>query len=226
MFKKIQHILNGLGVAAVVLMISSTTAFAQQKVFTVEELAKYNGQAGAESYTSYEGIVYDVTDSKLWKLGEHFGLQAGKDLTEDMEQAPHGDEVFTGFTQVGVLEGFEAADATVAEPMLISEEVTEKSVPAKKWYESRLRWLGISVLGWTGIGLGVLFVLTFGTCFAMPWAQMRLPWVGQRPGPDPLDASGVHKPWTAVHKYFVWVTVIFGVIHGILGFLQLVGIYL
>ena len=206
-------------------MLSSTLASAQQKIFTVEELAKYNGQGGSQSYTSYQGIVYDVSDSALWKLGEHFGLQAGKDLTADMEQAPHGDEVFTGFTQVGVLEGFEAADA-VAEPMLISEEVAEKEMPTKKWYESRLRWLGISVLGWTGIGLGILFVLTFGTCFAMPWAQMRLPWVGQRPGPDPLDATGVHKPWTAVHKYFVWVTVIFGVIHGILGFLQLLGIYL
>ena len=82
------------------------------------------------------------------------------------------------------------------------------------------------MLGWSGIILGVFFVLTFATCFAMPWAQMRLPWTGARPGADPLDVTGVHKPWTAVHKHFVWFTVLLGVIHGVLGVLQLFGIYL
>ncbi|MCA9369049.1 hypothetical protein KC721_02020, partial [Candidatus Woesebacteria bacterium] len=189
--------------------------------FTTEELSAFNGKDGAKAYTSYEGKVYDVTGSTLWKLGEHFGLQAGKDLTADMANAPHGDEVFSGFTQIGVLEGFETAeDSPMAEEPLVAEDEAMTPMPeqSKPWYSGRLRFLGISVLGWTGILLGIFFVFTFGTCFAMPWAQMKLPWVGEKPGTDPLDATGVHKPWTAVHKYFVWFTVIFGVVHGILGF--------
>lgn len=201
---------------------------AQQKVFTVEELATYNGKDGSKAYTSYEGRVYDVTDSKLWALGEHFGLQAGIDLTADMAKAPHGAEVFSGFTQVGTLEGWEQAPVTAPAQQVPSENevAMEEVVKPKKWYESRLEFLDISVLGWTGILLGVFFVLTFATCFAMPWAQLKLPWTGTRPGPDPLDASNAHQTWSALHKHFVWITVILGIVHGILGFLQMFGIYL
>jgi predicted heme/steroid binding protein len=219
---------------------AQTQVQAQMRVFTAEELLQYNGKDGAKSYTSYQGRVYDVTDSRLWKMGEHFGLQAGIDLTEAMERAPHGAEVFSGFIQIGVLEGFEAeAEAGVDAGKVAADVKTDDAdqlVGAavdptsarfdSTWYGSRLRLMGITILGWTGILLGVFFVLTFATCFAMPWAQLRLPWTGSRPGPDPLDAAGSHMPWTAIHKHFVWITVILGVVHGLLGLLQLVGIYL
>lgn len=232
------------------------SVLAQGKVFTAAELSTYNGKNGAKAYTSYKGIVYDVTDSKLWQLGEHFGLQAGIDLTEAMQNAPHGPEVFSGFKQVGTLEGYtpapDASNAesggqntqtpeqsnTTAQPVettsangtgeagaenpVLAEE-TQKSTP---WYAKRIRIAGISLLGWTGILLGIFFVLTFATCFALPWAKLPLPWTGSKIGKDPLDESGTHLVWSSIHKYFVWFTVIFGIIHGILGFLQLVGIYI
>lgn len=223
MFKKAVCIL---AVIVSSLYLFTTVSFAQSKVFTPEELAHYNGKNGAKSYTAYEGVVYDVTDSALWKMGEHFGLQAGIDLTDKMKEAPHGAEVLKGFTVVGSLS--ERTD-------IVSEPVTSDAVTAKqitkvvsetKWYERRIEILGFSVLGLTGIVLGIFFVLTFATCFALPWAKLPLPWKGKKIGPDPLDAAGTHMTWSSVHKYFVWVTVIFGIIHGIIGFLQMLGIYL
>ncbi len=220
-------------VLAVLLLLGMTSSptYAQGKSLTSEELSEYNGKDGAKSYTSYKGIVYDVSDSKLWKLGEHFGLEAGKDLTEDMAEAPHGDEVFQGFVVIGTL-----SDFTDEEPVMVKEATAEdttlvaeaqaSSADTTPWYAKRIRFAGFSILGWTGIVLGIFFILTFATCFALPWAKLPLPWTGTKIGPDPLDDSGTHMKWSSVHKYFVWVTVVFGIIHGIIGFLQMFGLYL
>ncbi|WP_195468743.1 cytochrome b5 domain-containing protein [Clostridium sp. D43t1_170807_H7] len=62
-----------------------------QRVFTVGELAKYNGKNGAKSYISVGGIVYDVTGVSKWSGGNHYGLSAGRDLTEYFETC-HKDE--------------------------------------------------------------------------------------------------------------------------------------
>ncbi len=225
---------------ALVLALSlSSTVLAQGRAFSAEELAEFDGKDGRKAYTAFEGKVYDVTDSTLWKLGEHFGLKAGIDLTAKMAEAPHGPEVFAGFTQIGTLEGITAEPtAEVAAPlgddaMVPASEKTawsglaadEAQIAQKPWYTGRIQFLDISILGWTGIVMGVFFVLTFATCFAMPWAKLRLPWTGSKIGSDPLDAAGTHLPWTAIHKYFVWVTVILGIIHGVLGILQIFGVY-
>lgn len=74
------------------------------KEFTSEELAKFNGEDGQPVYIAYEGKVYDVSESKLWKTGLHMRRhQAGTDLTEDIGGAPHDIEVFEKFPQVGIL---------------------------------------------------------------------------------------------------------------------------
>lgn len=74
------------------------------KKFNVEELKQYNGQAGKTAYLTFEGKVYDVTDSNLWQGGNHMSAhQAGKDLTEAIKSAPHGTEVLSKMKQVGVL---------------------------------------------------------------------------------------------------------------------------
>lgn len=52
-----------------------------QREFTVEELAKYNGEGEMPAYVAVEGIVYDVSMHIGWAGGTHFGLYAGKDLT-------------------------------------------------------------------------------------------------------------------------------------------------
>lgn len=203
---------------------------AQEQTFTLEELSQYDGQDGRRAYYAFEGVVYDVTDSPLWKLGKHFEHSAGEDLTGALEGAPHGDAIVKAFPVVGVMADGDSETAVTSD--LENVEMSEVShqeaqTTATKWYQNRIRLFGFSILGWTGIVLAVFFILTFATCFAMPWAKLPLPWKGKRLGPDPLDEAGRHLPWTAVHKYFVWVTVIFGVVHGVIGFMQMIwGMYL
>ena len=75
-----------------------------ERKFTLEELKQYVGRNGSPAYVAYKGKIYDVTDSVLWIDGEHQGLHvAGKDLTEDMPMAPHGEETFERVKMVGVL---------------------------------------------------------------------------------------------------------------------------
>lgn len=74
--------------------------------FTLAELAKYDGNNGSRAYIVFEGTVYDVSDSPLWRNGLHLRKhQAGADLTEQLASAPHWGEVLTSerIRQVGVL---------------------------------------------------------------------------------------------------------------------------
>lgn len=74
------------------------------KKFTLKELAQYNGKDGKPAYVAYKGKVYDLSKSFLWQDGDHQGLHvAGKDLTKDMEDAPHGPEELESFPIVGEL---------------------------------------------------------------------------------------------------------------------------
>ena len=77
---------------------------AEQKKFTLEELAKYNGKNGNPAYVAYQGKVYDVSDSSFWLSGDHLGShQAGKDLTEELPLAPHSAENLDRVKLVGSL---------------------------------------------------------------------------------------------------------------------------
>jgi 2-oxoglutarate ferredoxin oxidoreductase subunit alpha len=72
---------------------------------TAAELRRYNGKNGNRAYVAFRGVIYDVTESVLWKNGEHEEMHfAGTDLTEAMADAPHSDEVFSDFPVVGRLE--------------------------------------------------------------------------------------------------------------------------
>jgi predicted heme/steroid binding protein/uncharacterized membrane protein len=74
------------------------------KAFSREELSSFNAEEGKPVYLAYDGKVYDVSESKLWKTGNHMRRhQSGTDLTDDIEAAPHGPEVFDRFQQVGIL---------------------------------------------------------------------------------------------------------------------------
>ncbi len=80
------------------------TYLSEEKKFTIEELAKYNGRNGNPAYIVYKGKVYDVSDSSFWLGGDHLGAhQAGQDLTAEMELAPHGPENIDRVKLVGVL---------------------------------------------------------------------------------------------------------------------------
>jgi len=74
------------------------------KEFGREELAKHNGTDQPTVYVGFEGKVYDVSESKLWKTGSHMKRHpAGADLTHEISGAPHGPEVFERVSQVGTL---------------------------------------------------------------------------------------------------------------------------
>ncbi len=80
------------------------TFLGEEKKFTLEELAKYDGKDGKPAYLAYKGKVYDVSDSAFWMGGDHLGAhQAGKDLTEELDLAPHGPENIDKVKLVGVL---------------------------------------------------------------------------------------------------------------------------
>lgn len=73
------------------------------KDFTAEELKQFDGREGRAAYVAYEGVVYDVTESAMWRDGDHEGMhQAGGDLTADHDEAPH-DVYVTDFPEVGRL---------------------------------------------------------------------------------------------------------------------------
>ncbi|OPY75435.1 MAG: hypothetical protein A4E65_03557 [Syntrophorhabdus sp. PtaU1.Bin153] len=69
-----------------------------------EFLAACNGKNGNPTYIAHNGRVIDVSASTLWQGGLHMQRHsAGKDLTADINAAPHGLEVLDRYPQVGIL---------------------------------------------------------------------------------------------------------------------------
>jgi len=65
-------------------------------------------------YIAHGGKVIDVTASKLWKGGLHMKRHhAGKDLTTDIQAAPHKLEVLDRYPQVGVLKQRAASERNI-----------------------------------------------------------------------------------------------------------------
>ena len=76
----------------------------EMKVFTTEELKKYNGKDGKPIYFGYKGKVYDATNSFLWKKGRHQALHdTGKYLSENLKDAPHGESLLERLPVIGIL---------------------------------------------------------------------------------------------------------------------------
>ena len=65
------------------------------------QLALRNGQDRPEVWCAYQGVIYDVSDSRLWRSGQHYEHWAGQDLTQELSAAPHDERVFARFTAVG-----------------------------------------------------------------------------------------------------------------------------
>ena len=82
--------------------MQNVTEIPKTKEYTLKELAEYNGKNG-KTYVAYQGQVYDVSNSDLWKNGTHNGHNSGKDLTEEMNKSPHRPEIIKGFPVVGTL---------------------------------------------------------------------------------------------------------------------------
>ncbi len=72
-------------------------------MLSMEQLKTYDGQEGRKIYVAYKDKVYDVTGSLWWEEGTHQGEHvAGRDLSAEMDAAPHSDDVFKNFKVVGL----------------------------------------------------------------------------------------------------------------------------
>ena len=71
--------------------------------YTKSQLALRNGQDKPEIWVAFEGRIYDVSASKLWRKGKHYEHWAGQDLTDELKDAPHSQQVFEKFTVIGLL---------------------------------------------------------------------------------------------------------------------------
>lgn len=71
-----------------------------QKLFTIEELAQYDGRDGSPAYVAVNGIVYDISHIPQWAQGVHFGVSAGRDVTERVNLC-HGGEILKLLKIVG-----------------------------------------------------------------------------------------------------------------------------
>ena len=99
---------------------------------TLEQLAQFDGKDGRKAYFSYQGEIFDATDSPLWINGIHMGRhKAGCDLTEVLRQAPHGEDKVMAMKKVGALTG---------------EETQRMSPPQKVFYTMAYMNLGFVLL--------------------------------------------------------------------------------
>jgi predicted heme/steroid binding protein len=73
--------------------------------YTRAQLALRNGRDKPEIWIAYQGIIYDVSRSRLWKTGTHYEHWAGQDLTDELAEAPHTATVFDKFKAIGKLTG-------------------------------------------------------------------------------------------------------------------------
>jgi predicted heme/steroid binding protein len=79
--------------------------YREQKVFTLKELAQYDGNNGKPAYVAVYGIVYDVSKVAAWAGGKHFGLTAGKDLTKEFNSHHGVIKKLNSIPKVGILTG-------------------------------------------------------------------------------------------------------------------------
>jgi 2-oxoglutarate/2-oxoacid ferredoxin oxidoreductase subunit beta len=74
------------------------------KSFTLEELQRFDGMEGRPIYIAYKGKIYDISKSPLFQGEKRMRCHvAGKDLTKDIEIAPHGEDLVFKFQVVGRL---------------------------------------------------------------------------------------------------------------------------
>ena len=99
-----------------------------------KELAKFDGKEGRKAYIAFKGQVYDATESKLWKNGEHEEIHlAGLDLTDAMSGAPHGEKVFE---KLNVVDQFQENEADAAEKEKKSDQVGSTTSSAFAFLQS------------------------------------------------------------------------------------------
>ncbi len=83
--------------------LKSPVAACLSKEMTLDELSSFDGKEGRPAYVVYKGMVYDMTNSRLWRNGAHMMKHhAGTDLTVMLKNAPHGEDKVLAMPQVGM----------------------------------------------------------------------------------------------------------------------------
>jgi predicted heme/steroid binding protein/uncharacterized membrane protein len=78
---------------------------------STEELSRCNGKDGRPVYICHRRRIIDVAQSPLWAGGLHMDRHAaGRDLTNDIEAAPHGLDVLDRYPEVARLVEIPEAD--------------------------------------------------------------------------------------------------------------------
>lgn len=69
-----------------------TAPSGEVRVFTVQELASFDGSNGQPAYIAVDGVVYDVSGKPNWPAGDHapcnLEAMAGQELSAVLKQAP------------------------------------------------------------------------------------------------------------------------------------------
>jgi len=80
----------------------------KNRSYTLQELAEYNGKNGNECIVAVDDKVYLIEGIELWKNGRHTPsggrARCGLDLTEVIDDAPHGRSKLQLLEEVGTLE--------------------------------------------------------------------------------------------------------------------------
>jgi predicted heme/steroid binding protein len=74
-----------------------------EKLYSKNQLALRNGTDKEEIWVALNGVIYDVSASRLWKNGKHYEHWAGQDLSDELKDAPHTEKVFEKFEIIGKL---------------------------------------------------------------------------------------------------------------------------
>ena len=68
----------------------------RNRKISVLELRRNTGERGTPKWIAHSGIVYDVSDCPKWRADMHERLHfPGQDLTTELSDAPHKQDVFT-----------------------------------------------------------------------------------------------------------------------------------
>lgn len=87
---------------------SVASAEPTNRSYTVEELAQFDGKDDTQCLVAVDGDVYLIEGFALWQMGEHLPsggrARCGLDLTEVIDESPHGRSKLQLLKKVGTLE--------------------------------------------------------------------------------------------------------------------------
>jgi predicted heme/steroid binding protein len=93
---------------------ASSVGESADRSYTLEQLAEHNGEEGTDCLVAVDGDVYLIEGFALWQMGEHLPsggrARCGLDLTEVIDESPHGRSKLNLLRKVGnLIQSSEAA---------------------------------------------------------------------------------------------------------------------